>query len=194
MRGLLKPETIRISNLLKLVVEAELVLPRFQRNFVWSKNQVIELLNSIYEQIPIGIFLLWDSVELGEAYRFIGAVTPQGVTPKRHSKYVLDVQQRLTSLLFALRPEGIKLPEKITAQYDIYFCIDDQRFYSKNQKKQSCFSASVLGSNDRFMKFYAESASSKKSQIDKDVLEKLTLFRDYEIPLLTFDEKVDLDI
>jgi len=194
MKGLLKPETIRVSDLLKSVADAEFVLPRFQRDFVWNKNQVVELLNSIYEQIPIGIFLLWDSDQLGEAYRFIGDVTPQGVTPKRHSKYVLDGQQRLTSLLFALRPEGIKLPEKITAQYDIYFCIDDQRFYSKNQKKQSCFSASVLGSNDRFMKFYAESASSKKSQIDKDVLEKLTLFRDYEIPLLTFDEKVDLDI
>lgn len=71
MKGLLKPDTIRISDMLKSVAEAEFVLPRFQREFVWNKNQVIELLNSIYEQIPIGIFLLWDSDQLGDAYRFI---------------------------------------------------------------------------------------------------------------------------
>lgn len=194
MKGLLKPETKRISDLLKSVAEAELVLPRFQREFVWNKNQVVELLNSIYEQIPIGIFLLWDSDQLGEAFRFIGDVTPQGLTPRRHSKYVLDGQQRLTSLLFALRPEGIKLPEEVTKQYDIYFSINDEKFYPKYQKKQECFSAEILGSNDKFMRFYAEKVGSKKSPINKTILEKLALFRDYEVPLLIFDEKVDLDI
>src|SRR3989344_6826491 len=119
MKGLLKPETIRVSDLLKSVADAEFVLPRFQRDVVWNKNQVVELLNSIYEQIPIGIFLLWDSDQLGEAYRFIGDITPQGSAPRRHSKYVLDGQQRLTSLLFALRPEGITFPEDTIRQYDI---------------------------------------------------------------------------
>jgi len=194
MKGLLKPETIRVSDLLKSVVEAEFVLPRFQREFVWNKNQVIELLNSIYEQIPIGIFLLWDSDQLGEAFRFIGDVAPQGFARKRHSKYVLDGQQRLTSLLFALKPEGIKLSEDVIKKYDIYFSINDEKFCPKYQKKQTCFPAEVLGSDDRFMKFYAEHATSKKSSIDKNILEKLNLFRNYEIPLLTFNENVDLDV
>src|SRR3989344_2227031 len=194
MKGLLKPETIRVSDLLKSVAEAEFVLPRFQREFVWAKNQVIELLNSIYEQIPIGIFLLWDSDQLGEAFRFIGDVTPQKAAPRRHPKYVLDGQQRLTSLLFSLRPDDIKLPEEIKKQYDIYFSIDDERFYPKRQKNQNCFPAEILGSNDKFMKFYAENANSKKLPINQIILEKLTLFRDYEVPLLIFDEKVDLDI
>jgi len=56
MKGLLKPETRRISDLLQGVNDAEFVLPRFQRSFVWTKNQVVELLNSIYDQIPIGVF------------------------------------------------------------------------------------------------------------------------------------------
>ncbi len=194
MKGLLKPDTIRISDLLKSVAEADLVLPRFQREFIWTKNQVVDLLNSIYEQIPMGIFLLWDSDQLGEAYRFIGDVAPQGLSPKRHSKYVLDGQQRLTSLLFALRPEGIKMPEKIVNQYDIYFSVEDEKFYPKIQKKCTCFSAEVLGSNDKFMRFYAEHVNPKKSQIRKDILEKLDLFRNYEVPMLTFDSKVDLDV
>jgi len=194
MKGLLKPETIRISDLLKSVSEAEFVLPRFQREFVWNKNQVIELLNSIYEQIPMGIFLLWDSDQLGEAFRFIGDITPQRLTPKRHPKYVLDGQQRLTSLLFALRPEGVKLPDDIIKKYDIHFSINDEKFYPKCQKKQICFPAEILGSDDKFMRFYAKNADSKKNSINKTILEKLNLFRNYEIPLLIFDEGVDLDI
>lgn len=58
MRGLIKPDTIRVPDLLKCVSEAEYVLPRFQRGFVWTSKQVVELLDSIYEQIPIGIFFI----------------------------------------------------------------------------------------------------------------------------------------
>lgn len=106
----------------------------------------------------------------------------------------MDGQQRLTSLLFSLRPEGIKLPQEIITQYDIYFSVDDEQFYPKPQKKQVCFPAEILGSSDKFMRFYAENSNSKKATISKMILEKLNLFRDYEIPLLTFDEKVDLDV
>jgi len=190
---MLKPDTIRISDLIKSVSEAEFVLPRFQRDFVWTKNQVIELLNSIYEQIPIGIFLLWDSDQLGEAFRFIGDVTPNKLTPKRHARYVLDGQQRLTSLLFSLRPEGIGLPNDILKKYEIYFSINDEKFYPKCPKKQKCFSAEILGSDDRFMEFYAKSLKAGKNSINKVILEKLKLFRDYEVPILIFTEDVGLD-
>jgi len=189
MKGLLKPETIRISNLLRAVSEAEFVLPRFQRDFIWNINQVVDLLNSIYEQIPIGIFLLWDSNQLGEAFRFIGAITPNKLEPKRHSKYVLDGQQRLTSLLFSLRPEDIKFPEDILKKYDIYFSFDDEKFYPKRTRKGKSLHAETLGSNDKFMKFYAK----ESRYIDKTILDKLQLFRDYEVPILTFNEQVDLD-
>lgn len=107
---------------------------------------------------------------------------------------MLDGQQRLTSLLFALRPEDIKLPEEIIKKYDIYFSVNDEKFYPKCQKNQTCFPAAILGSNDKFMKFYAQHANSGKGAIDKNILEKLDLFRNYEIPLLTFNESVDLDV
>lgn len=189
MKGLLKPDTMRISEIIKSVSDAEFVLPRFQRDFIWTKNQVIELLNSIYEQIPIGVFLVWDSDQLGEAYRFIGEVVPNKSTPRRHSKYVLDGQQRLTSLLFSLRPDGINLPDDKIKKYEIFFSINDEKFYSKCSNKQKCFPASILGSDDRFIEFYAK----RKNYINKNILEKLKLFRDYEVPILTFTEEVDLD-
>jgi len=79
---------------------------------------------------------LWDSDQLGEAFRFIGDIVPPEAKPRRHSKYVLDGQQRLTSLLFALRPENLHLPEAISSKYEIYFCIDDECFYGKRPDKK----------------------------------------------------------
>lgn len=191
MRGLIKPDTIRVSDLLKCVSDAEYVLPRFQRGFEWVPKQIVELLDSIYEQIPIGIFLLWDSDQLGKAFRYIGDVTPIVAAPKRHSKYVLDGQQRLTSLLFALKPDGILLPGSITEKYQILFSIDDEKFYIKKcPKGNKCFPADILGSDERFIDFYAN--NSKK--INKSILDNLNAFRNYEIPLLTFDETVSLDV
>lgn len=190
MRGLIKPDTIRISDLLKCVSDAEYVLPRFQRGFVWTSKQVVELLDSIYEQIPIGVFLLWDSDQLGKAFRYIGDITPIVGAPKRHSKYILDGQQRLTSLLFSLKPDGLSLPELIVEKYQVHFSINDEKFHTKCPKGHKCFPADILGSDDRFMDFYVK--NSKK--IDKSILDNLKAFRDYEVPLLTFEEKVSLDV
>ena len=191
MNGLLKPDTIRISDLLKSVVSADFVLPRFQRDFTWNVSQVIDLLNSIYEQIPIGVFLLWDSDQLGQAFRFIGDISPNNTTIRRHSKYVLDGQQRLTSLLFVFRPEGINFPESIIKKYQIYFSFNDEKFYKKCPKGHKCFPAEILGSNKKFMEFYSKTIKNAKDK-DEDILEKLQLLRDYEVPLLIFDEKISV--
>lgn len=190
MKGLLKPETKRVSALLKSVMEAEFVLPHFQRKFIWTVKQVVELLNSIYEQIPIGVFLLWDSDQLGQAFRYIGDIRPNIPTPKRHSTYVLDGQQRLTSLLFTLKPEGINIPEAITKKYQIFFSINDQKFYEKAPRGHKCFPAEILGSDKKFMEFYVKNSKV----INETILENLNSFRDYEIPLLIFDQGVSLDV
>ncbi|MFQ5714115.1 MAG: DUF262 domain-containing protein [Candidatus Scalinduaceae bacterium] len=39
--------------------KGEWKIPRFQREFVWEKKKVIELLDSMYKGFPIGSFFLW---------------------------------------------------------------------------------------------------------------------------------------
>jgi hypothetical protein len=36
-------------------------LPKFQREFVWTREQVLDLLDSIARNYPIGSLLLWQS-------------------------------------------------------------------------------------------------------------------------------------
>jgi uncharacterized protein with ParB-like and HNH nuclease domain len=70
---------------------------------VWSKAKVAKLLDSIVKGYPIGTFILWKTNERLRSIRNLGGVSLPD-TPKGDAvKYILDGQQRLTSLLVALK-------------------------------------------------------------------------------------------
>jgi hypothetical protein len=104
-RGVTMHTTPDNQNLLELVRNARagrLVLPQFQRNFVWSRDEVTELLKSVFQGHYIGSLLLLstDKDNIPFAFRAI-----QGVDIKpeqcRPDAMILDGQQRLTSLHYA---------------------------------------------------------------------------------------------
>lgn len=80
-----------------------LKIPAFQRDFDWDLERTLKLLDSIGKQYPVGVFLLWDTAEPFGTIREIGNLdlpkTPEG-TPV---SYVLDGQQRITSLYAAVK-------------------------------------------------------------------------------------------
>jgi len=82
-------------------------IPMFQRDFVWGKEQTAKLIDSIIKGFPIGTFILWKTREELRSVRNIGNINlPQ--TPKGDSAiYILDGQQRITSL-YAVR-KGVRL-------------------------------------------------------------------------------------
>jgi len=82
-------------------------IPMFQRDFVWGKEQTAKLIDSIIKGFPIGTFILWRTREELRAVRNIGNIAlPE--TPKGDSVvYILDGQQRITSL-YAVR-KGVRL-------------------------------------------------------------------------------------
>lgn len=92
----------KLPALLEDVRTGKLVIPDFQRDFVWTKKQVEELLNSVINRYFIGTLLLLESPtsDLRFAPRLVPGVTAD---PKTHNtiSYVLDGQQRLTSLFYA---------------------------------------------------------------------------------------------
>jgi len=57
-------------------------LPRFQREFVWDKEQSAKLIDSILKGFPIGTFIFWKTKEELRSYKEIGnhklAETPKG--------------------------------------------------------------------------------------------------------------------
>jgi hypothetical protein len=94
-----------IDQLLSLMDSRKVVLPEFQRNFVWSPRDIDLLLTSLIQDYPAGslLFLRADGTS-GLAWRAAEGVTHTGdVVP---DYLVLDGQQRLTSLSLALNGRG----------------------------------------------------------------------------------------
>ncbi len=47
-----QPSVDRIDDLAKRILTGDIYLPRFQREFVWERSQVIELLDSVARNYP----------------------------------------------------------------------------------------------------------------------------------------------
>lgn len=100
--------TATISACLKNV-NSNWFLPAIQRPYVWDTDQIIRLFDSLLKGLPISNFLLWqmssETTSTWDSYKFIenfkqGDTHNIGVNlSERSATYVLDGQQRLTSLL-----------------------------------------------------------------------------------------------
>lgn len=97
-----------IYNVLNQIKSGEVVLPAIQRDFVWSEDRLLTLLDSIMRGYPVGIALLWETYENIQYRRFTDSFhsgEPYDFSEnnqRRKLKIVLDGQQRLQSLYIAL--------------------------------------------------------------------------------------------
>ena len=102
----------------------QIKLPMFQREFVWEKEQSAKLIDSILKGFPIGTFIFWKTREELRSYKEVGnhklPETPKG----DYVQYILDGQQRITSL-YAIR-KGIRITKdgKEVDYRDIFINLD----------------------------------------------------------------------
>ena len=80
----------------------QIKLPMFQREFVWEKEQSAKLIDSILKGFPIGTFIFWKTREELRSYKDIGNHTLPETPEGDYAQYILDGQQRITSL-YAIR-------------------------------------------------------------------------------------------
>jgi len=103
------------NKLLELVRKAyhgEVMLPDFQRNFVWARNNIEELICSLSERMFIGTFLIQRVNPTDVPFKVIpieGADKINGNFIPKPEIIVLDGQQRLTSLFYPLYSPDIPL-------------------------------------------------------------------------------------
>ncbi len=88
-----------IEEIVGKLKRGELRIPAFQRGFVWSPDDVAFLMDSIYKSYPFGSVLLWRTkIKLAQE-RDLGLFKVPEPTADYPIDYVLDGQQRLTSIL-----------------------------------------------------------------------------------------------
>ena len=121
-----KPDSKKYTDLISEIQKGQIKVPKFQRNFVWSLEKTAKLLDSILKGYPIGTFILWETNERLNDIKNIGNLELPAIPDDIKVQYVLDGQQRITSLYAAflgakIQKEGEK---KITNYADIYVDLD----------------------------------------------------------------------
>lgn len=90
-------EQQKLSELLNKIENGKIKIPMFQRNYVWTSQDIVDLLNSIKDGRPIGNFIFWSTDKKIEIKNIIIEEISKG-TSKEEKIYVIDGQQRLTTL------------------------------------------------------------------------------------------------
>ncbi|MFF0307419.1 DUF262 domain-containing protein [Streptosporangium sp. NPDC004379] len=108
--------TYDVEKLVGMAWRGQIRVPHFQRDFRWGREDVIRLFDSIVKGYPVGSLLLW-----------VRPATEQTLTlgtlridaPRMdQSLWVVDGQQRITSLANALHEEGAR-ETRFALAYDL---------------------------------------------------------------------------
>ncbi len=98
----IKPTDKGITTYLDELKNHDYQIPTFQRDVVWEKENVKKLWDSIYKFYPLGSILVWKTKIKLQNHREIGGHKIANANGKTEFLYLLDGQQRTTSLLTSL--------------------------------------------------------------------------------------------
>lgn len=98
------------------LLKGRVVIPSIQRDFVWMRPDVRDLFDSLYRGYPVGALLLWKT---NLAVPFKTAAVVQADKSVHQPLYLLDGQQRLTSLAWVYRPESKADGRLIDLRFDV---------------------------------------------------------------------------
>src|SRR4051794_15556270 len=123
---------MKIQTILGQIDLGSMALPEFQRGYVWNRDQVRDLILSLYRKHPVGSLLVWATRTEDADTRGDATVAP-GVV-----KLLLDGQQRITSLYGIIRGRPPRFFDgNAQAFTGLYFHLDDEafEFYSPLEMK-----------------------------------------------------------
>ncbi len=161
------PEPMDYRDLIYEIEKGTMKIPDFQRNIVWKIDQTIDLLDSIAKGFPIGTFIFWETNEYMKTHREIGNLALNDVPEGYMVKYVLDGQQRITSLYASLKKARIN-----NKTYSVYCDLDAQYdepiFSNKDEEPLDPFRfiniADLLSENPQ--KIYNKLSEERQIQFD----------------------------
>lgn len=151
----------------------EIKLPRFQRHQAWDKKRICSLLNTVIQNLPLGVTLILDVDKEQFVSRYVVSA-PE--TNGRVTEHLLDGQQRITALWRALHNNY---------EDDKYFLYFGQ-YDLENEEPSSEVSVNVVGrwsnKNGNRMPLWADSAESsfKRGLIPLEFFRPGDISKEYE--------------
>jgi len=173
-------EVRSIQELLNQIRHSEILLPEFQREYVWSRDQVRGLIQSLYRKHPTGHLLIWKTYKPTQ-------IRGSKAHKNGHSLLLLDGQQRLTCLHVLFEGKAPPFYEGEPLFFDLYFNIQtgEFRFWQKTIMDKNPVWISV----HKFLQQGLNGMLAKLEQLDEERrtiiqqnlgrLSQLDLIRDY---------------
>lgn len=161
---------MEIQNILSQIDLGSYALPEFQRGYVWNRDQVRKLMNSLYRGYPIGGLLVWVTSTDKSITKGDGILTPGSVN------LILDGQQRITSLYGIIKGKPPKFFEgNQNAFTGLYFDLSEEsfEFYAPLKMKDNPNWINVTDFMQKGAGYYIGEAIKTYSQADSFALQQI---------------------
>lgn len=202
----IKSEDVKIYSFVEeQLAKDRLLIPTFQREFVWEPENIRKLWDSIYRFYPIGSILYWITNSYLHTHRKLGGFEfPHDEDTVRKFKewaYILDGQQRATSLLVSILGGKGKVKDEEDFDYTLYFNATDATFFFANElakRKLKANPAFLIRLKDvpkgEFLDFYEKISKEKgiTEEIKNNIKQLFRIFSDYKLVLIKI-QGVDVD-
>ncbi len=131
-----RPDYVIFRDLVDGVASGKIQIPPFQRSFVWESKDIRFLLDSIYRGYPIGSFIFWKTTRKLPRSRNVGNIDLEmhSFSKGTEISYVLDGQQRITSLFAAVK--GAKIDGD---KYRFLFDLKSKKFVVKQGEDNTSY-------------------------------------------------------
>lgn len=203
----------RILTIIEDARQAKIVVPQFQRSFVWYREDIEELLASILQGYFIGTFLFLDTPAAKSMFDFreiegLSEVNPSARGLNHNTvRLVLDGQQRITSVFYALyQPNiglrGSKSPYKFFVKLDplLQGDVDDAVVGISVKDRPRMAEMQHLIENDQALSFGTFTSSGpfyewlytrqKAWQAERDsIKESFERFRNFMVPVVGLEKE-----
>lgn len=180
-----------MASLLADVTKGNIKIPVFQRDYVWEDDQIMSLLDSIYMGYPVGSLLLWSTKVALHHERNVGGFKLPATPEDFPVNYVLDGQQRLTTLYGVFHSDAdTSLPE-LARRFDVCFVPETEEFVhvSVANPDKSINLRKILDTT----KLLPELQRFSKSDQEK-IATVTERFKDYEFPVVTIKDRTNQEV
>jgi len=185
------PTNPRIASLLSDVTKGNIKIPVFQREFVWEDDQIMSLLDSIYRGYPVGSLLLWSTKERLQHEREVGGfVLPE--TPEDYPvNYVLDGQQRLTTLYGVFHSDAETKDAELAERFSVFFVPETEEFAHESVAPvDRAINLRNILDTTRLLPELSRFSSAEQKKI-ATLTER---FKDYEFPVVTIRDRTNQEV
>lgn len=191
---------MQISKLLDQVEANAIVLPEFQREFVWKDSQAKELLDSLVREYPIGGLLVWSTDNPPE-------IKNDAIDEETQALFevLLDGQQRLTVLYMLIKddvPPYYRPDEINNDPRDLYYNVRNGEFHFENKRIREGSEwvqvTEVFAEAETAISLASENAEDHDDELGKlaqqyeEQISQLKKIETLDIPLETLPKSADV--